>query len=390
MRPFRIQVPEAELVDLRERLARTRWPEQVEGAGWDYGAELGAVQELAAYWRDHFDWRAQEARLNAIPQAITEIDGQPIHFLHARSRHADAFPLVMTHGWPGSVVEFLKILPRLTDPTAHGGRAEDAFHVVCPSLPGYAFSGPTRSRGWDVQRVAEAFIVLMERLGYARYGAQGGDWGAMVTTQLGRLDPAHCAGIHLNMVMALPQDGTPLSEAEKHRVEAARRFQQEETGYQQIQGTKPQTLGYGLMDSPAGLLAWIVEKFRSWSDCGGDLERRFSKDELLANVAVYWFTRTINSSTRLYYESMHSGRVGFVQGRVEVPTGCAIFPKELYRAPRRWAEAHYNITHWSEMPRGGHFAAWEEPELLAGDLRAFFGSIRRQAGPGTPQRSSRT
>jgi pimeloyl-ACP methyl ester carboxylesterase len=374
--PFEIRVSDEVLADLRERLARTRWPDQIEAAGWDYGSELGYVKELCAYWRDKFDWRAQETALARYPHFTTRIDGQRLHFLHARSKEKAAFPLILTHGWPGSVLEFMKILPLLTDPAAHGGRAEDAFHVVCPSLPGYGFSGPTRERGWDTQRIAEAEIELMRRLGYARYGAQGGDWGAIVTTQIGRLDPAHCAGIHLNMLIGLPKEGTELSEQEKQWVADAQAFQADGVGYQQIQGTRPQTLAYGLTDSPAGLAAWIVEKFRAWSDCDGDVERRFSKDELLANITLYWVTGTIGSSTRLYYEVRKSGRVGFTQGRVEVPTGCAVFPKELYKTPRAWADAHYNVTHWTEFPRGGHFAAMEEPALLAEDVRAFFRGLR--------------
>ncbi|MDX1648826.1 MAG: epoxide hydrolase [Myxococcota bacterium] len=377
VQPFHIDVPDAVLLDLRTRLAHTRWPEPVEDAGWDYGVPPEAVKGLCTYWHDAFDWRKQEEALNRIPQFTTEIDGQRLHFLHVRSAEPDALPLVITHGWPGSVVEFLKILPLLTDPASHGGRREDAFHVVCPSMPGYGFSGPTRERGWDVQRVAEAEMELMRRLGYARYGAQGGDWGAMVTTQLGRLDPEHCVGIHLNMVMGFPQqDLDGLSEKEKGWVQEAQAFQAGETGYQQIQGTKPQTLAYALHDSPAGLAAWILEKFRTWSDCGGDVESVFTKDELLTNITIYWVTGTIGSSVRLYYESMKSGRVGFTQGRVEVPTGCAIFPKEIYKLPRRWAESHYNVQHWTEMPRGGHFAAMEQPELLAEDVRAFFRSVR--------------
>jgi microsomal epoxide hydrolase len=374
--PFEIAVRDEVLADLRERLARTRWPDQVEGAGWDYGSELSYMRELCEYWQHGFDWRTQEAALNRFEQFTTEIDGQRLHFVHARSNEPGALPLLVTHGWPGSIVEFQQILPLLTDPVAHGGRAEDAFHVVCPSMPGYGFSGPTKDRGWDVQRIAEAETLLMRRLGYERYGAQGGDWGAIVTGLVGLLDPDHCVGIHMNMVMTLPQDTEALGEKEKQWLAETQLFQNEETGYQQIQGTKPQTLGYGLTDSPAGLAAWLVEKFRTWSDCDGDVEKRFSKDQLLTNITLYWVTETINSSMRLYYEVRKAGRLAFTQGKVQVPTGCAIFPKELYKAPRKWAEAHYNVTHWSEFERGGHFAAMEEPELLAGDLRSFFATVR--------------
>ncbi len=374
--PFTIEVSDEVLTDLRERLARTRWPDQLPDAGWDYGSELSYVQELCTYWRDKFDWRAQEAKLNAWDHFTTTIDGQNLHFLHARSKHADAMPLVLTHGWPGSIVEFLKILPMLTDPEAHGGRAEDAFHVVCPSLPGYGFSGPTVERGWDTQRIAEAEIELMRRLGYERYGAQGGDWGAIVTTQIGRLDPDHCAGIHLNMIVGLPQSDEGLSDREKQWVAEFQAFQENETGYQRIQGSKPQTLAYGLNDSPAGLAGWIVEKFRTWSDCDGDVESVHTKDELLTNITLYWVTGTINSSTRLYYEVAKSGRVGFTQGRIEVPVAAAIFPGELYKTPRKWAEATYNVQQWSVFEKGGHFAAMEQPAALAGDIRKFFGTLR--------------
>jgi microsomal epoxide hydrolase len=377
---FRIEVADEVLADLRERLERTRFPDQIEAAGWDYGTELSYLKELCAYWRERFDWRAQEAALNHYDQFKTTIDGQSLHFIHARSAHPDALPLIITHGWPGSVYEFVKIIGPLTDPSAHGGDPADAFHVICPSMPGYGFSGPTHERGWDIQRVAEAEIALMKRLGYQRYGAQGGDWGALVTTQIGRLDPDHCCGIHLNMPMALPPPGEDprqgLSDREKKNLDDTEFFQAQETGYQRIQATKPQTLGYGLNDSPAGLAAWIVEKFRTWSDCDGDVERVFTKDELLTNITIYWVTATINSSVRLYYEAMRSGRVGFTQGRVEVPTGCIIFPKELYKPPRKWVERHYNVTRWTECEIGGHFAALEQPVQLVEDLRAFYRELR--------------
>jgi pimeloyl-ACP methyl ester carboxylesterase len=378
--PFEIRVPDAELDDLRERLVRTRFPDQIPGSGWDYGTDGAYLQELCGYWRDKFDWRAQEARLNRFPQFTTEIDGQKIHFIHRRSPVEGALPLVLTHGWPGSVMLFSRMIDALADPEAHGGRAEDAFHVVCPSLPGYAWSGPTRERGWDVQRVARAWAALMERLGYARYGAQGGDWGALVTAHLALVDAAHLCGIHLNMVVAGPPQGVEnplegLSPEEAQGLADMAEFQKNETGYQQIQGTKPQTLGVGLTDSPAGLAAWIVEKFRSWSDCGGDVESRFSRDDLLTNITIYWVTRTINSSTRLYYETMKSGRWGF-SDYVTVPTGCAIFPREIIRPPRSWAEAYFNVVHWQRYDRGGHFAALEEPELLLGDVRGFYRSLR--------------
>jgi microsomal epoxide hydrolase len=379
--PFEIRVPDAVLDDLRERLARTRWPDQIPGSGWDYGTDLAYLKELCAYWRHGFDWRAQEARLNRFDHFRTGIDGQPLHFVHQRSPEPGALPLVVTHGWPGSVAEFTKIIGPLADPAAHGGDPRDAFHVVCPSIPGYAFSGPTRTRGWDIERVATGLATLMARLGYDRYGAQGGDWGAVATTYLGILDPRHVAGIHLNMVIAGPPPGDAdpmqgVTPEEQQALAAMAEFQKHETGYQQIQGTRPQTLGVGLNDSPAGLAAWIVEKFRAWSDCGGDVESRFTKDELLTNLTIYWATQTINSSVRLYCETMRGGRWGFTRSRVGVPTGCAIFPKEVMRPPRRWAEAQYDVRRWTRMPAGGHFAALEEPEALVGEIRAFFRELR--------------
>lgn len=380
IRPFTIDVPESVLDDLRSRLTHARFPPQIDGAGWDYGTELEYLQELCRYWRDDYDWRAAEAELNRYPQFTTTIDGQRIHFVHARSPEPDALPLVVTHGWPGSVAEFTKIIGPLSDPAAHGGDRATAFHVICPSLPGYGFSGPTHERGWDTRRIASAFAELMARLGYDRYGAQGGDWGAMVSTQLALLDPNHVCGIHVNLVIAGPPPGDDLSQLTESQLAALAdvdRHLKEGSAYAQIQGTRPQTIGYSLDDSPVGLAAWIVEKFRAWSDCDGDVERSFTKDELLTNLMLYWVTATGHSSGRLYYETMKSGRFGLgADPRVEVPTGCAVFPREITRPPRSWAETRYNVIHWTEMPAGGHFAAMEEPELLVDDVRAFFGSLR--------------
>ena len=372
--PFQIRVDDPVLEDLRGRLTRTRFPDQIEGTGWEYGIPIAYLRELVEYWRDTFDWRAQEARLNALAHFRTRIDGQSIHFIHARSAHADALPLLITHGWPGSVVEFLDVIPRLTDPQAHGGRAADAFHVVAPSLPGYGFSEPPRTRGWDVPRVARAFTELMARLGYARYGAQGGDWGAQVTTRIGALDPEHCVGIHLNMAIGMPPDDpAPLSEEEQADLAAMQDFMREESGYANEQGTKPQTLGVGLNDSPAGLLAWIVEKFRTWSDCDGHPESCFTREQLITNVMLYWATQTIASSARLYWETRHSAAPPPYVG---VPTGVARYPKEPLRWPRSWVEGQYNVTHWVAMPRGGHFAAMEQPELFVEDVQTFFRTVR--------------
>jgi microsomal epoxide hydrolase len=375
--PFSIRVEDAALDDLRRRLAATRWPDAIPGAAWELGADVAYVKELCEYWCDTYDWRAAEAELNRWTHFRTAIDGQHIHFLHAPSRHESALPLLISHGWPGSIVEFLDVIEPLRDPEAHGGSARDAFHVVCPSLPGYGFSEPTRTRGWEPGRIADAFAVLMQRLGYTRYGAQGGDWGALVTSELGVRDAAHLAGIHVNMALALPQaDQGSLGESEKADLAAMARWQEEEAGYQRIQGTKPQTLGVGLSDSPAGLAAWIVEKFRAWSDCDGHPENAFTRDRLLTNISVYWFTGTITSSTRLYYEVFHSPRMRFFASRVQVPTGVARFPKEVMRFPRAWVEQRYHVTHWSEHRRGGHFAAMEQPRAFVEDVRAFFRSVR--------------
>lgn len=378
VRPHRIAVPDEVLTDLRRRLHATRWPDEVPDAEWAYGTSLRAVRELCAHWADAFDWRAAEARLNAWPQIVTEIDGQRVHALHVRSPHAGALPLAVTHGWPGSVVEFEKVLGPLTDPVAFGGDARDAFHVVCPSIPGYGFSGPTTARSWDVGRVADAVAALMARLGYDRYGAQGGDWGAVVASHLAARDAAHVVGIHLNRVVPPPPAGDPLEgldEADRAAVARIGEVMPHESGYQAIQSTRPQTLAYGLNDSPAGLAAWILEKFRQWSDCDGDPFSVFTPDELCTNLTVYWATGTINSSMRLYYETMGPGRRTPLP-RSDVPMAAAIFPGELVQPPRSWAEPHYRIERWTVFERGGHFAALEQPDALVGDIRAFFRTVR--------------
>ena len=374
---FRIDVEIAVLDDLRRRLEQTRLPDQIADGGWDYGIPIDYLNELVGYWRDTYDWRAHEARLNQLAQFRTTIDGQSIHFVHARSPHGDALPLLITHGWPGSIVEFLDVIPRLTHPAEHGGSADDAFHVVAPSLPGYGFSGPTRARGWDTWRIARAFAVLMQRLGYARYGAQGGDWGAQVATRIGVVDPEHCAALHLNMPIAdRPDDPVDLTEHDQADLAALAAFAREESGYAAEQATKPQTLGVALNDSPAGLLAWIVEKFRAWSDCDGHPENVFTRDQLITNVMLYWVTGTAASSARLYWEHQHRGSSEGAPAYVAVPTGVARYPKEVVRYPRAWVERRYNVTHWADMPRGGHFAAMEQPELFVDDLRAFFRTAR--------------
>lgn len=371
--PFEVHVDDAVLDDLRDRLSRARIPDQIVGTGWDAGMPAGYLRELVRYWHDEYDWRAHEARLNTFDHCRTTVDGQPVHFVHARSPHPDARPLLLTHGWPGSIVELLDVIPRLADPTLDGGDPVDAFHVVAPSLPGYGFSGPTREPGWDVSRIARAFVTLMERLGHDCYVAQGGDWGAQVATRIGAWDP-RCAAIHLNMPLAdPPKDEVPLTEAEQRDLGALAHFRREESGYAMEQGTKPQTLGAALADSPAGLLAWIVEKFRTWSDCDGDPERAFTRDQLLTNVMVYWVTGTITSSMRLYRESRVSGER---LPTVSVPTGVARYPHEPLRLPRAWVERQYHVVHWADMPRGGHFAAMEQPDLFVADLRTFARTLR--------------
>ena len=376
---FVIAVPEDQLVDLRSRLRATRWPDSLPGSGWDYGTEPTYLQDLCAYWADGFDWRRAEARLNAWQHFRTVVDGQQLHYLHAPSPHPGAMPLLLTHGWPGSVVEFLGLVGPLTDPPAYGGDVADAFSVVVPSLPGYALSGPTRERGWDIRRGARALATLMADLGYERYAAQGGDWGGIATAHLGVLDAAHVIGVHLNMANARRPPGfddASLSDEEQRDLAEMRRFREQETGYQAIQGTKPQTLAYALNDSPAGLAGWVIEKFRTWSDCDGDVESVISREDLLTNLTVYWVTGTAGASARLYYETLAAGQPVMPAERVEVPTAVARFPREIYRPPRSWVEAAFDLRRWTVMPRGGHFAALEQPELLIEDVRSFFRALR--------------
>jgi len=380
--PFRIEIPEDQLRDLRERLERTRWPERETVDDWSQGVPLAYLRELCAYWADGYDWRATEARLNALPQFRTEIDGLGIHVVHVRSPHRDALPLVITHGWPGSIVEFLKVIGPLADPTAHGGDAADAFHVVCPSLPGYGFSDKPAQPGWKVERIAAAWTQLMARLGYERYGAQGNDWGTSVSSIIGQQDPAHVAGIHLMPPLAAPDPETfdDLTERERAALASLEYGDENDSGYSKQQETRPQTVGYSLVDSPVGLCAWIVEKFRSWTDCDGHPENALTRDELLDNVMLYWLPGTGASSARLYWESIREVRERFTRATtdvVTVPAGCSIFPKELQRPSRRWAEKRFtDIRHWNELDRGGHFAAFEQPELFVDEVRTFFRLVR--------------
>ena len=375
--PFKISVPDAALKDLKDRLARARLPDEIPGSGWEYGTNLRYLTELVSYWREKFDWRAAERRLNSFDQFKTNIDGIDIHFIHQRSREPNALPLVLTHGWPGSIVEFEKVIGPLTDPVKYGGKAEDAFHVVAISLPGFGFSGKPSEPGYSPERMARTISSLMARLGYTRYGAQGGDWGGIISRLVAIDDAPHVAGLHLNFCTApQPPGGDPTAgvpAAELQRMQARNTYMENERGYSQLQSTKPQTLGFGLNDSPVGLAAWIVEKFHGWCDCDGDVEKSFTKDELLTNISVYWFTQTAASSARIYYEN----RVARPNpAKVTVPTACAQFPKEITAPPRKWLEERYNLTRYTEMPRGGHFAALEQPDLLVADVRAFFHDLR--------------
>jgi pimeloyl-ACP methyl ester carboxylesterase len=372
--PFRIATPDEQLTDLRDRLRATRWPEAETVDDWSQGIPLAYVKELCHYWSDEYDWRRTESRLNSIPQFTTELDGLKVHFLHVRSPHPGALPLIVTHGWPGSVVEFMKVIGPLTDPVAHGGDASDAFDVICPSLPGYGYSEKPDRAGWGVERISGAWTQLMARLGYDRYGAQGGDWGAMVTTAIGHQDAAHLAGIHLNMPVARPtaEDMEDLTEQEQAALAASVHYQRWESGYFKEQSTRPQTVGYGLVDSPAAQCAWIVEKFWAWTDCAGHPENALSRDELLDNVMLYWLPGAGASSARLYWESRRGSTDPII-----VPTGCSIFPKEIARTSRRWAARRYtDIRYWNELDRGGHFAAFEQPELFVQELRSFFRLVR--------------
>ncbi len=371
--PFTIDTADADLEDLRDRLRRTRWPEAETVDDWSQGTPLAYMQDLCRYWADAYDWRATEARLNALPQFRTELDGLAIHFVHVRSPHHGALPLVLTHGWPGSIIEFTKVVGPLTDPVTHGGDAADAFDLVLPSLPGYGFSDKPAQAGWNVERIAAAWAELMARLGYSRYGAQGGDWGAGVTTSIGIQDVEHLAGIHLNMPIALPTSTDDLTERESAALASIGHYERWDSGYSKQQSTRPQTVGYGLVDSPAAQAAWIIEKFWSWTDNRGHPEDVLTRDELLDNVMMYWLTASGASSARLYWESLNQRNLD----PVHAPTGCSIYPREILRPSRRWAEARFtDLRYWNELDKGGHFAAFEQPETFVGELRDFFRLVR--------------
>lgn len=381
IQPFKVKVSDEILENLRIRLVNTRWPDKVNASEWEYGTDVGYLKELVEYWQTFFNWRTQENYINSFNQYRASISGLGIHFIHEKGIGPNPFPLIISHGWPGSIFEMLKIIPMLTDPAASGGNPEDAFDVVVPSLPGYGFSDRPQSRGYSNIRIAEMWHKLMtEGLGYSRFGSQGGDWGGMISSRLGFEFPDKVAGVHLNLLTGVPVfDGNPdpqLSPSERDFLESVRQWTATEGGYFHIQRTKPQTLSVGLNDSPAGLASWIVEKFRTWSDCGGQVEQSFTKDELLANIMIYWVTETIASSTRHYYENRIDPWRFMKNERVEVPCGVAIFPGEINQPPREWANRTHNIQRWTRMPRGGHFAAMEEPLLLATDIREFFRPLR--------------
>ena len=374
--PFKIEVSEQQLDDLHQRLDRVRWPDAEPVSDWSQGIPLAYMKEIVDYWRTQYDWRKIESRLNGYPQFTTELDGVNIHFLHVRSPEPNAMPLILTHGWPGSILEFMKVIEPLTDPVAHGGDAADAFHLVCPALPGYGFSGNPRVTGWGVDKIAREWANLMARLGYDRYVAQGGDWGSMVTTHIALADPEHCAAMHTNMPIATPDPATmeDLTPQEQSALAGAKFYRDWDSGYSKQQSTRPQTLGYGLVDSPTAQAAWIIEKFYQWMDCDGHPENILSRDELLDNVMTYWLNGSGASSARLYWESF--GRAGEL-GEVTIPAGISIFPKEIFRCSRRWAEGRYKqIVHWNELEKGGHFAAAEQPELFLNEVRTCFRTVR--------------
>jgi microsomal epoxide hydrolase len=383
MHPFRIDIPQDQLDDLHRRLEATRWPDELPGVGWSRGVPLGYLKELAEYWRTSFDWRAAEARLNAHPQFVTEIDGAPVHFLHITSPEPDATPLLLTHGWPGSVAEFLDVIGPLSDPRSHGGDPAEAFHLVIPSIPGYGFSRPLPEKGWDTARIARAWATLMERLGYDRYLTQGGDAGAVISLELGRIDPEHVIGVHVNMLMTFPS-GDPaelagLGPADQARLGKLARFDAELSGYMKVQQTRPQTLAYALTDSPVGQLAWIVERFLDWTSAEQRPEEAVDRDLLLTVVSIYWLTATAGSSAQFYFEGAEGVRAaasGAVPPPLTVPVGVAVFPDDIFVPIRSLAERDLpTLTHWTEFEHGGHFAAMEQPAALTGDIRAFSRSL---------------
>jgi pimeloyl-ACP methyl ester carboxylesterase len=391
IRPFRIAVPEADLVDLRKRIAATRWPDRELVADQSQGVKLDTLKDLVRYWGTQYDWRKAELKLNALPEFVTRIDGIDIQFVHIKSRHPGAMPLLITHGWPGSIFELTKVIGPLTDPTAHGGRAEDAFDLVLPSMPGYGFSGKPQGTGWGPDRIARAWDVLMKRLGYKAYVSQGGDWGSVVASAMGRQAPAGLLGIHVNMPATVPADvaqalnnGEPppaeLSDVERAAFNALNDLYRKGGGYAAMMVTRPQTVGYALADSPAGQAAWIYDKFAAWTYTGGEPERELSKDDMLDDITLYWLTNSATSSAQLYWENNNNNFNAANQktADISVPVAVTVFPGEIYRAPRSWAEKAYrNLIYFNEVDKGGHFAGWEQPELFAAEVRAAFRPLRR-------------
>ena len=374
IRPFKVHVPDRVLTDLQHRLAETRWPDQLPGTSWEYGADIKKVRELADYWQNQFDWPAQEARINQFHQFTTEIDGQKIYFIHERSPRPNAIPLMLIHGWPGSIVEFLEMIQPLTQPNDPN---KPAFDVVIPSLPGFGFSGPTTTRGWGPNRMAKAFIVLMDRLGYSRYGVQGGDWGSTIARDVAHDAPEHVIGVHVNLLALDPPSKdavAQMSDAERKRYSY---FEREESSHFFIKASEPQTLAYGCADSPVGWLAWVIDIFQQGTDNNSDFLTAVNRDAFLTDVTLYWVTGTVGSSMRIYREYRLTGEAKEPQPPITVPMAFADFPKEMFACPVRWAKPIYNIVQYTQMPRGGHFAAMEQPELLTGDIRKFFGGLSK-------------
>ena len=376
--PYMIQISNDDLEDLKRRLLSTRWPEKETVEDWSQGIPLSYIKEINEYWLNEYDWRSREEYYNSFPQFITNIEGLDIHFIHIKSPHEEAKPLIISHGWPGSIVEFHKVIKPLIDPVSFGGKAEDAFHLVCPTLPGYGFSGKPSQTGTGVERIAELWDILMNKIGYSKYFAQGGDWGSAITIAIGKQNKGSCQGIHVNMPFAPPTKEALENPSKRDKIafEGLGYYQEWGSGYSKQQSTRPQTLGYGLVDSPIGQASWIIEKFYEWTDCNGHPENILNKEELIDNVMFYWLTKSATSSARLYWESFGSFG-GNPEEKLELPIGCSIFPKEISRTPRSWAEQIYsNIVYWNELKKGGHFAAFEQPEIFINEIRNCFKEMR--------------
>ena len=376
--PYMIQISNDDLEDLKRRLLSTRWPEKETVEDWSQGIPLSYIKEISDYWINEYDWRSREEYYNSFPQFITNIEGLDIHFIHVKSPHEEAKPLIISHGWPGSIVEFHKVINPLIDPVSFGGKVEDAFHLVCPTLPGYGFSGKPSQTGTGVERIAELWDILMNKIGYSKYFAQGGDWGSAITIAIGKQNKGSCQGIHVNMPFAPPTKEALENPSERDKIafEGLGYYQEWGSGYSKQQSTRPQTLGYGLVDSPIGQASWIIEKFYEWTDCNGHPENILNKEELIDNVMFYWLSKSATSSARLYWESFGSFG-GNPEEKLELPIGCSIFPKEISRTPRSWAEQIYsNIVYWNELKKGGHFAAFEQPEIFINEIRNCFKEMR--------------